>query len=96
MSDDSLRIFRPGEEPEGFIPAHRPRQEGRIRHDLRIPRYWISRQTGVQVEVRRYLLIDGEEHRIIYHHPVYDREFSAPRKEFEKKYQPYGNLSSKY
>jgi len=84
--------------PGGLILVkHRnPEERARIRHDVTIDRYWVSKQTGEQVEVRRFILVDGQDPRVIYHHPVYDREFSCPLAKFKELYQTYGNVSSKY
>lgn len=82
--------------PEIIVPKYRTGYVGRIRHDVRIPRYWKSKMTGEVVEVRRLLCVNGEHYQVIYHHPIIDRELSISLQDFRKRYEALGNFSSRY
>lgn len=80
-----------------FTPKYRQRgPEGRILHGERICRYWKDKETGVKVEVRRLLFVDGTHFQVIYFEPIFKTEFTMPRPQFEKEFEPCGNRSAQF
>jgi len=82
--------------PFGFV-RHRE-GAGTIMRSRRIDRYWKNKQTGVTVEVKRYLSVTGDvnEMRVIFFDPVVNHELSMEEREFREQHEVVGNLSSKF
>lgn len=77
-----------------IIIKHR-RNEGRIQHNVRIPRYWRNKETGSAVEVRKFLNVDGQRLQVIYFDEFvgpHGHELSSPYSKFQELFEPIGNF----
>ena len=75
---------------EGFVRRSKPSQ-GRIRHDIRVDRYWKSKRTGIKVEVKRLLLVDNVRLQVIFYDEERKAEFSLSLEQMQEQYEPAGN-----
>lgn len=88
-----------GKAPDVFVPKYRP-TAGRIRHDLRVCRYWRHKETGEVVEVIRAMLVKPENKlRLVYLQELPGQpepaELACWFSEMTEKYEEIGNMRAK-
>jgi hypothetical protein len=88
-----LTRWKEKEMVEGFVRRGKPSQ-GRIRHDIRVDRYWKSKKTGTKVEVTKLMLVDNTHLQVIFFDELRGAEFSLALDEMQSQYEPAGNTPS--
>lgn len=71
------------DDPFAPVPNYRPQNvPGKF-----IKRFWRHKETKNEVEIRRYMLVDGKQFIIVVWDPGIQRQFTMPETEFLTEYE---------